>query len=129
MDILRKIVMIIITIIMTTFSIMLITSKTLDRSEEYLYSSTYSDVYYDNLTDNTGITQRESINNVIYNLEKDDYILDSLTDDGYYVDAVFSKGSSIWRYVFDYSNNYLMFFNNEYETSFTGETYIIEERK
>ena len=129
MDILRKIVMIIITIIMTTFSIMLITSKTLDRSEEYLYSSTYSDIYYDNLTDNTGITQRESINNVIYNLEKDDYTLDSLTDDGYYVDAIFSKGSFVWRYVFDYSNNYLMFFNNEYETSFTGETYIIEERK
>lgn len=129
MDIIRKVSMVCITVIISVFSLLVIDSKTLDRSGEYQYSPIYSDVYYDSLTSNTAITQREAINSVLYNLEKDGYELESVTDDGYYVDAIFSNDSSTWRYVLDLSNNYLMFFNNRYETSYTGETYIIDERK
>lgn len=129
MDIVRKVSMVCITVIISVFSLLIIDSKTLDRSGEYRYSPIYSEVYYDSLTSNTAITQREAINSVLYNLEKDGYELKSLTDDGYYIDAIFSDDSSTWRYVLDLSNNYLMFFNNRYETSYTGETYIIDERK
>lgn len=129
MDIIRKISMVFITIMVSVFSMLVVDSKTLERSGEYRYSPTYSDVYYDSLTSNTAITQREAINSVLYNLGQEGFELQSLVDDGLYVDVILSNDSSTWRYVFDLSNNYLMFFNNRYETSYTGETYIIDERK
>ena len=129
MNIFRKIVFITITIILTVFTNNFLKEEGVSVNNKYVYGPVKSDVYYEYLTNNTGITSREAINNVWYNLDKDGYTLSDLKEDKFYVDAVFTKGSDTWRYIYDVESNYIMFFNKEYESSYKGESYINEGKE
>jgi hypothetical protein len=126
MWILRKIVFISITAILTVFTINFIKSDSIEISNKYIYGPYKSYVRYEQLTNNTGKSSREVINNVWYNLNKENYELVSINEDSLYVDVIFQKDSDIWRYVYDKESDYVMFFNNKYETSYNGESYINE---
>ena len=126
MWILRKLVFISITIILTTFTINFISSDSIEVHNKYLYGPYKSDIRYEQLTNNTGKSSREVINNVWFNLNKEGYELVSINEDSIYVDVIFKKDSDTWRYVYDKESDYVMFFNNKYETSYIGETYINE---
>lgn len=126
MWILSKIVFISITAILTVFTINFIKSDSIEISNKYIYGPYKSYVRYEQLTNNTGKSSREVINNVWYNLNKENYELVSINEDSLYVDIIFQKDSDIWRYVYDKESDYVMFFNNKYETSYNGESYINE---
>lgn len=126
MWILRKIVFISITAILTVFTFSFIKSDSIEISNKYIYGPYKSYVRYEQLTNNTGKSSREVINNVWYNLNKENYKLVSINEDSLYVDVIFQKDSDIWRYVYDKESDYVMFFNNKYETSYNGESYINE---
>lgn len=129
MRIIRRIFFITITTILTLFTTKFIQSEGIEVSEYYEFSPIPSNVYYESLTSNTGITHREAINNVWYNLEQEGYELASLNADQFYIDVQFSNDSDLWRYVYDVESNYIMFFNNEYESSYIGESYINEGKE
>lgn len=126
MWVLRKLVFISITIILTIFTINFISSDNIEIRNKYLYGPYRSSIRYEQLTNNTGKSSREVINNVWFNLNKEGYELVSINEDSIYVDVIFKKDSDTWRYVYDKESDYVMFFNNKYETSYIGETYINE---
>lgn len=126
MWVLRKLVFISITIILTIFTINFISSDNIEIRNKYLYGPYRSSIRYEQLTNNTGKSSREVINNVWFNLNKEGYELVSINEDSIYVDVIFKKDSDTWRYIYDKESDYVMFFNNKYETSYIGETYINE---
>ena len=126
MWVLRKLVFISITIILTIFTINFISSDNIEIRNKYLYGPYRSSIRYEQLTNNTGKSSREVINNVWFNLNKKGYELVSINEDSIYVDVIFKNDSDTWRYVYDKESDYVMFFNNKYETSYIGETYINE---
>lgn len=129
MHILRKIVFICLTAIMTLLTANFLKDERIEVVNEYCYTPILSNIYYEELTDNTGLTQREVINNVWYNLQQDGYVLQELNVDQFYVDAKFYNGSDLWRYVYDIKSDYVIFLNSIYETSYTGSSYINEGKE
>ena len=129
MNILRKIVLLFTTSIMVFLTTNFLKDEGIEVDSTYQYQPQSSNVYYESLTENTGTTQREVINQVWFNMLKDDYQLVDLKSDDFYVDALFSKDDDLWRYIYDVKSNYLIFLNNDYETSYTGITYINEGKE
>ncbi len=129
MNILRKIVLLFTTSIMVFLTTNFLKDEGIEVDSTYKYQPQSSNVYYESLTENTGTTQREVINQVWFNMLKDDYQLVDLKSDDFYVDALFSKDDNLWRYIYDVKSNYLIFLNNDYETSYTGITYINEGKE
>lgn len=129
MNILRKIVLLFTTSIMVFLTTNFLKDEGIEVDSTYQYQPQPSNVYYESLTENTGTTQREVINQVWFNMLKDNYQLVDLKSDDFYVDAIFSKDDDLWRYIYDVKSNYLIFLNNDYETSYTGITYINEGKE
>ena len=129
MNILRKIVLLFTTSIMVFLTTNFLKDEGIEVDSTYQYQPQSSNVYYESLTENTGTTQREVINQVWFNMLKDNYQLVDLKSDDFYVDALFSKDADLWRYIYDVKSNYLIFLNNDYETSYTGITYINEGKE
>lgn len=129
MNILRKIVLLFTTSIMVFLTTNFLKDEGIEVDSTYQYQPQSSNVYYESLTENTGTTQREVINQVWFNMLKDDYQLVDLKSNDFYVDALFSKDDDLWRYIYDVKSNYLIFLNNDYETSYTGITYINEGKE
>ena len=129
MNILRKIVLLFTTSIMVFLTTNFLKDEGIEVDSTYQYQPQSSNVYYESLTENTGTTQREVINQVWFNMLKDNYQLVDLKSDDFYVDAIFSKDDDLWRYIYDVKSNYLIFLNNDYETSYTGITYINEGKE
>ena len=129
MNILRKIVRLFTTSIMVFLTTNFLKDEGIEVDSTYQYQPQSSNVYYESLTENTGTTQREVINQVWFNMLKDNYQLVDLKSDDFYVDAIFSKDDDLWRYIYDVKSNYLIFLNNDYETSYTGITYINEGKE
>lgn len=126
MWILRKLVFISVTTILSILTISFISTDSINIINKYIYGPYKSEVRYEQLTNNTGKTTREALNNVILNLSKEGYELISVTEDYLYVDVILSNDIDTWRYVYDKDADYVMFFNNKYETSYIGESYINE---
>lgn len=129
MHILRKIVLLFTTSIMIFLTTNFLKDEGIEVDNTYQYQPQPSNVYYESLTENTGTAQREVINQVWFNMLKDNYQLIDLKADEFYVDAVFSKDDNLWRYIYDIKSNYLIFLNNDYEISYTGITYINEGKE
>lgn len=129
MHILRKIVFLFTTLIMVFLTTNFLKDEGIEVDRTYQYQPQPSNVYYEPLTENTGTAQREVINQIWFNILKDDYQLVDLKADDFYVDVVFSKDDNLWRYIYDVRSNYLIFLNNDYETSYIGITYINEGKE
>lgn len=117
------------TVIVILLTVNFLQDEGIEVVNEYRYTPILSNIYYEELTPNTGSTQKEVINNVWYNLEKEGYTLQDLSADQFYIDAKFSNGLNLWRYVYDVESNYVIFLNSDYETSYTGITYINEGKE
>lgn len=125
--IIRKTIVLITTLIFGIFTYNTIQNNVLNRDDKFIVIPEYRDVFYEELTSNTYIVQREAINNIAYNLQQDGYTESKAEITPSYVDLIYKKNSEIWRYNLDLETNYLVFFKNQYEDSYIGSTYIIEK--
>lgn len=89
----------------------------------------YHDTYYEMLSDNVGITTVNGLGNVYANMVNDGYSIYSENITEHSVDVTFVKPDSLtFRYYFEYPSGKITFFCSQYESSYIGSTYIIEER-
>lgn len=90
----------------------------------------YVDPYYDMLSDNVGLTSINGISNVYYNMYVDGYSIykESIKKDT--IDVSFTKkGAPSYRFYYVQSEGKLTFFCDDYESSYTGLSYIIERKE
>lgn len=90
----------------------------------------YEDTYYEMLSDNVGITTPNGISNVYTNMKLDGYNVynEEITDK--YIDVSFVKdGCPSYRYYYEHPSGKITFFCSEYENSFTGVAYIIDNKE
>ena len=125
-----KITVFIISIIILCFTLKDVSKDLIIRDTENIPIPDYQDVYYNELSYNSCNTQREFVNNVIYNMEADKYYMESYKEDANTIDVVFrNEQNNIWRYYYDKTTSYLLVFNSDYETSYKGISYIIDKKK
>lgn len=90
----------------------------------------YVDPYYEELTDNSGLTNINGISNVFINMDNDGYDIYKSDITQTYIDISFTKeGSDSYRYYYDMNTGRITFLSSSYETSSSGLSYIIEEKK
>lgn len=90
----------------------------------------YVNPYYDMLSDNVGLTSINGISNVYYNMQADGYDIykEEITKDT--IDVSFTKqGAPSYRFYYVESEGKLTFFCDDYESSYTGLSYIIERKE
>ena len=90
----------------------------------------YAEPYYEMLSDNVGLTNINGISNVIINMETDGYEVynQEVTDE--FIDISFIKDESpAYRYYFTVVDGRVTFFCSDYESSYTGLSYIIERKE
>lgn len=126
--IIRKIICIIITACITVYVVDDFLGKSLLIKEDVIIPSNYCETFYESYSNNTGSTTINGIGNVYYNFEYLGYdkIKEEITDR--YIDVCFKLDDDIWRYYYEIDTGYVIFFNNKYELSFNGVTYIIERK-
>lgn len=125
----RRLIMLIGVIGVSMYVLFAVSQRSLSRDMQYLDCKEFSDVSVVYLTDNTYIVQREALNNILYNMAQDGFSITKDSNTDTYRDLVFTKGSTKWRFLYEYDTNYLMFFKNTYEDSYEGITYTIERIK
>lgn len=85
--------------------------------------------YYEMLSDNVGLTTINGISNVYLNMESDGYSVykENITKTS--IDVSFIKdGFPAYRYYYNMSDGRITFFCSDYETSYTGLSYINDKR-
>lgn len=97
-------------------------------ADDVIIPQNFCDTFYESFTNNTGRTTINGIGNVYCNMAflGYDIIQEDIGDD--YIDVCFQKDSDIWRYYYEIGTGYVIFFNNKFESSFNGATYIIERK-
>ena len=88
----------------------------------------FHSTYYEMLSDNVGMTTINGLGNVYVNMEADGYEIynEEITD--HTIDVTFVKSDfPTYRYYYEYPSGRLTFFSSEYENSFIGSSYIIDE--
>lgn len=89
----------------------------------------YVDTYYEVLSDNVGLTTINGISNVYYNMKRDGYSIYKEDISNTHVDVSFVKeGAPSYRYYYEHSKGKITFFSSDYESSYTGISYIIEKK-
>lgn len=90
----------------------------------------YVEPYYEMLSDNVGLTHVNGISNVLINMKNDGYELYNQDVTDSYIDISFIKeGYPSYRYYFTYPDGRVTFFCSDYESSYTGLSYIIERKE
>lgn len=90
----------------------------------------YADTYYEMLSDNVGLTTINGISNVYVNMKHDGYSIYNETVNDSFIDVGFVKdGYPSYRFYFEYPEGRITFFSSDYESSYTGFTYINERRE
>lgn len=90
----------------------------------------YVDPYYEMLSDNVGLTSINGISNVYYNMALDGYLIykEEITKES--IDVSFTKeGYPSYRFYYTHPEGKLTFFCDDYESSYTGLSYIIERKE
>lgn len=126
--IVRKVLCVIITTCMAVYVGNDFLGKSLIIANNVTVPQEYCDTFYESYSNNTGTTTINGMGNVYYNLKYLGYdvIKEDITDN--YIDVCFQKNDDIWRYYYEIGTGYIIFFNNKYESSFNGATYIIERK-
>lgn len=89
----------------------------------------YVDIYYQPISENSGITSLNGLSNAKVNLLNQGFEVysEEITDNGIDLILMNSDGE-VYRYYFDMKTNRITFFYSDYERSSLGESYIIEEK-
>lgn len=126
--VIRKISCLLITICIVLYVVNDFLGESLNIVNDVIIPGDYCETYYESFNNNTGVTTINGIGNAYYNFSKLGYsiIKEDITND--YVDVCFQKDDDIWRYYYEIDTGYIIFFNNKYELSFNGVTYIIERK-
>lgn len=102
----------------------------LDADTNLYIIEEYVNPYYDMLSDNVGLTSINGISNVYINMKTDGYSVykEDITEDT--IDVSFVKeGAPSYRFYYVQSEGKLTFFCDDYESSYTGLSYIIERKE
>lgn len=89
----------------------------------------YVDTYYQPISENSGITSLNGLSNAKVNLLNQGFEVysEEITDNG--IDLILTNSNGeVYRYYFDMKTNRITFFYSDYERSYLGESYIIEEK-
>lgn len=126
--IVRKILFIIVTICMVVYVVNDFLGKSLLIENDVEIPAEYCDTFYQSYSTNTGVTTLNGIGNVYINFSDLGYnvVKEDITET--YIDVCFQKSEDIWRYYYEIDTGYVIFFNNKFEESFKGATYIIERK-
>ena len=126
--VIRKISCLLLTICMVVYVVNDFLGESLIIKDDVIIPQEYCDTLYESYTNNTGITTINGIGNIYYNFVYLGYevVQEEITDN--YIDVCFKKDDDIWRYFYEIGTGYVIFFNNKYESSFNGATYIIERK-
>lgn len=126
--IIRKVLCVIVTICITVYVVNDFLGKSLIIKSDVIVPSDYCETFYESYSNNTGMTTINGIGNVYYNFNNLGYdiVKENVTDK--YIDVCFKRYNDIWRYYYEIGTGYVIFFNNNYETSFNGVTYIIDRK-
>lgn len=128
--VIRKILFIVTAILCCYFTIIRITSVTMNTTGTVYIVDSYAPAYYDMLSDNVGITTINGISNVFINMKIDGYSIYKSDIQNNYIDVSFVKeGCPSYRYYFEYPEGNITFFSSQYETSYTGVSYIIDRKE
>lgn len=126
--VIRKLACFLITVCIIVYAVNDFLGKSLKVVEDVVIPHEYCDTFYESFNSNTGVTTINGIGNVYYNFKYLEYdiIKEDITDN--HIDVCFQKDDDIWRYYYEIGTGYVIFFNNKYESSFNGATYIIERK-
>lgn len=126
--ILRRIILTITLLILVYIYINKCLESSLDAYGTIYIVDDYVDTYYEPLTENTGYTTINGISNVFVNMKKAGYTVYNSEVTNNYIDAVFIKDDApTYRYYFTYPEGKMTVLSSDYESSFLGVSYIIEE--
>lgn len=126
--IIRKTLCLTVTVCIMVYAVNGFLGKSLHIADDVIIPQGFCDTFYESYSNNTGMTTINGMGNVYYNFTYLGYaiIKEDVTDK--YIDVCFQKGEDIWRYYYEIGTGYVIFFNNNYESSFNGATYIIERK-
>lgn len=128
--IIRKILFVIAAVLCCYFTLERIGNVKLDTTGTVYIVDAYAPAYYEMLSDNVGLTTINGISNVFVNMKLDGYDIYKSDIQNDYVDVSFIKeGYPSYRYYFEYPSGKITFFSSQYETSYTGISYIIDRRE
>ncbi len=90
----------------------------------------FVDTYYEPLSDNVGLTTINGISNVYYNMKIEGYEVYKETITNKSIDVSFIKdGCPSYRFYYEHPEGRITIFSSEYETSYTGVSYIIDRKE
>lgn len=126
--IIRKVLCVIVTACIAVYVANDFLGKSLIIKEDITIPHTYCDTFYESYSNNTGVTTINGMGNLYYNFSYLGYdiVQEDITDN--YIDVCFRKDDDIWRYYYEIGTGYVIFFNNKFESSFNGATYITERK-
>ena len=127
--VIRKLLFLVATVLCCYFTISRITSITMNTTGTVYIVDSYAPAYYEMLSDNVGLTTINGISNVFVNMETEGYSIYKSDIQNSYIDVSFKKeGYPSYRYYFQYPEGRVTFFSSQYETSYTGISYIIDRK-
>lgn len=126
----RKLLFVITALLCCYFTFERISRVNLDTSGTAYIVDSYAPAYYEMLSDNVGLTTINGISNVFINMKEEGYDIYKSDIKSNYIDVSFIKEDGIsYRYYFEYPSGKITFFSSQYETSYTGISYIIDRRQ
>ena len=123
---LKKLVVFISSLIVSAILIFNGFKDPIDIDNQYYILPEYNDVYYQQTSFNTLLTQRAAFNNVKYNLQELGYITVFERVFPEYIDCGYKSQDLELRFYFDIESGELTIFSNQYEACESVMTYIIE---
>ena len=126
--IIRKAIFIIVTVCVIAYAGNDFLGKSLIIVDDVVIPNTFCETYYESYNNNTGVTTINGMGNVYYNFKALGYNVVQEEINENIIDVCFQKDEDIWRYYYEIGTGYVIFFNNNFESSFNGATYIIERK-
>lgn len=126
----RRIILLLAIIACSYYTYIKMSDVSIDYSGTIYVVDEFTEPYYEMLSDNVGITNINGISNVYINMERCGYDVfrESVSESS--IDVSFVKtGCSSYRYYYEQSSGRITIFSSDYETSYLGVSYIIEEKE
>lgn len=125
----RRVFLCVASVICVVVTLLNLRSFTMDVDGTFYLVDEYVDTYYEMLSDNVGLTTPNGISNVLVNMKNDGYDVYSIDITDTYVDVSFTKDKNpSYRFYYEHPSGRITFFSSDYETSYTGVSYINERK-
>lgn len=126
----RRVFLCVASVVCVVVTLLNLRSFTIDVDGTFYLIDEYVDTYYEMLSDNVGLTTPNGISNVLVNMKSDGYDIHSIDVTDTYVDVSFTKDDNpSYRFYYEHPSGRITFFSSDYETSYTGVSYINERKE